>query len=226
VQQVAAKVHVRHPRCPFCHDRLSPDAPRLACNACGAWHHRGCWAEGGCCAACQSDETGLPRPPSPGEHVRLECFDCRRVAWAPTHAVGAMGRCPHCLANVPVIGGPDAGAPRQAPIALVTALGVSAVASLCLLLAHASGLWTATEALWVAALLHPAPLWLAYALVNDGDAAADADAPGEVLLSPSPAGLEASQAGAREPHSSPYLPSSPPSTLRCASWARRAARRA
>jgi len=48
------------PRCPFCHEGVGIGQPQLACNQCRAWHHQGCWAEGGGkCSSCGAGATGL-----------------------------------------------------------------------------------------------------------------------------------------------------------------------
>lgn len=47
---------VTRDRCPYCHEDLAPDQARQACDACGAWHHAGCWVEYGACAACAAAE--------------------------------------------------------------------------------------------------------------------------------------------------------------------------
>ena len=60
---------LKHPRCPYCHDKVRPDAVKLACNACMAWHHQECWIEGGDqCATCGQAETG--KSSQAGETVR------------------------------------------------------------------------------------------------------------------------------------------------------------
>ncbi len=46
------RVEVERPRCPFCHEGVNPEMAKAACDACMAWHHKGCWGEGGGCSAC------------------------------------------------------------------------------------------------------------------------------------------------------------------------------
>src|SRR4051794_212332 len=44
-------------RCPFCHSDVSPDARDwVACRACLARHHAGCWNESKACASCRATE--------------------------------------------------------------------------------------------------------------------------------------------------------------------------
>jgi hypothetical protein len=58
-------LRVEHPVCPFCKDEVRA-APQQACGACRAWHHADCWTEnGGRCAACGADVTGVVAPPRP-----------------------------------------------------------------------------------------------------------------------------------------------------------------
>lgn len=48
-----ARVGVSGPRCPFCHETITPRVEKLACDACMAWHHAACWDEaGGTCSSC------------------------------------------------------------------------------------------------------------------------------------------------------------------------------
>ncbi|MCA8921935.1 MAG: hypothetical protein KDD82_09015, partial [Planctomycetes bacterium] len=60
------QIRLRDPRCPFCHDAVTPgEREQLACNACRAWHHQDCWTEAGArCSACGSEATGLYLPSS------------------------------------------------------------------------------------------------------------------------------------------------------------------
>jgi hypothetical protein len=48
----APRVEVEGPRCPYCHESIGADDGKTACEACMAWHHRGCWQEHGACSAC------------------------------------------------------------------------------------------------------------------------------------------------------------------------------
>lgn len=62
-----ARVEVSGPRCPFCHERISPRVEKLACDACMAWHHAECWSEagqrcGGCGAGVVSGSRHVPDP--------------------------------------------------------------------------------------------------------------------------------------------------------------------
>lgn len=47
---------IRQLRCPYCHAAVRPHDEKAACHACMSWHHRACWDEHGCCAACQSGQ--------------------------------------------------------------------------------------------------------------------------------------------------------------------------
>ena len=47
------RVRVEAPRCPYCHDDVSPSDPeKQACSICMTWHHQDCWAEHGGCSSC------------------------------------------------------------------------------------------------------------------------------------------------------------------------------
>ncbi len=64
-------------RCPYCHEAVErSDQDKVACNACMAWHHAGCWNEHGACAACGADRTGLSPSTTAagatGEHLPAE----------------------------------------------------------------------------------------------------------------------------------------------------------
>lgn len=46
-------IKVELPRCPFCHENVQAEEAKHGCPDCMAWHHEGCWTEGGeKCAAC------------------------------------------------------------------------------------------------------------------------------------------------------------------------------
>src|SRR5207245_472718 len=48
-------------RCPFCHTDVAPQAADwVACSACLARHHSGCWKESGACASCRAKESLEP----------------------------------------------------------------------------------------------------------------------------------------------------------------------
>lgn len=40
------------PKCPYCHDAVTADSLKTACESCMAWHHRDCWEEHGACSTC------------------------------------------------------------------------------------------------------------------------------------------------------------------------------
>lgn len=67
-------MRVEHPRCPFCHEQASGEAPRTGCPRCLAWSHDACLREGGHrCAACGGELRLPPRAPAPREN-RLRGF--------------------------------------------------------------------------------------------------------------------------------------------------------
>lgn len=68
----ALQIHRQDDRCPYCHDGVGSELPRLACNTCAAWHHQACWEEaGGRCSACGESLTGVQeRPPEPRQAPR------------------------------------------------------------------------------------------------------------------------------------------------------------
>lgn len=41
------------PKCPYCHDSVTADSVKTACESCMAWHHLDCWQEHGACSTCQ-----------------------------------------------------------------------------------------------------------------------------------------------------------------------------
>lgn len=60
-ERTRGQVQVGRDRCPFCHVGVSPNQPKIACDACMAWHHAECWKEYGACAACAASEVaGAP----------------------------------------------------------------------------------------------------------------------------------------------------------------------
>jgi len=75
---------VKHPRCPFCHQEVVAVDPKRACEACMAWHHRDCWAEGGDrCGACGM--TGeAPPPPTRDLRPHLEHGEPQSPLLRPT----------------------------------------------------------------------------------------------------------------------------------------------
>ena len=46
-------LRVSTPRCPYCHDEVTPQSSKRACATCMTWQHAECWDEHGACAACQ-----------------------------------------------------------------------------------------------------------------------------------------------------------------------------
>lgn len=64
--EAVQEVRRERDRCPYCHDEIGVDLPRLACNTCTAWHHEACWVEGGGkCSTCGADATGTSAPAKP-----------------------------------------------------------------------------------------------------------------------------------------------------------------
>jgi len=52
---------IQRPRCPFCHEDVSPgDDEKTLCNDCLAVHHEACWSEHGGCSSC-----GMELPSEP-----------------------------------------------------------------------------------------------------------------------------------------------------------------
>lgn len=77
--EVVARDDVRVPaspvRCPFCHTDISPDATDwVACKACLARHHVGCWGEHGKCSSCAQDKF---LPATPGRRERANARPSR-----------------------------------------------------------------------------------------------------------------------------------------------------
>src|SRR5947209_6042592 len=61
-------------RCPYCHEDVRPDSRDwVACRACLARHHQGCWNESNACASCRGTEklVGAPAAPKPRSRVPL-----------------------------------------------------------------------------------------------------------------------------------------------------------
>lgn len=84
------RIQVEGPRCPYCHETVTPADAKRACERCMAWEHAECWGEGGGCVSCgvasfARPAVARPRPPrSPGE-VLLSPFDAEEV---PSYAAG------------------------------------------------------------------------------------------------------------------------------------------
>lgn len=52
-------------RCPYCHDVVTIQSSKKACEQCMAWHHKECWNETGRCSTCQFGDSHSPsNPPS------------------------------------------------------------------------------------------------------------------------------------------------------------------
>jgi len=64
-------VEVQRDRCPFCHDAVSPEQDKTACDACMAWHHKECWSNHGGCSACGEGASTATKP-SPKEAAPVQ----------------------------------------------------------------------------------------------------------------------------------------------------------
>jgi len=68
---------IKHPRCPYCHEHVTPKNTKYACHKCMAWHHNACWEEGGKCSACgnvwKQVSPGITTAPAPVAYA--EPFD-------------------------------------------------------------------------------------------------------------------------------------------------------
>jgi RING finger family protein len=71
MNQELAQVEVQRDRCPFCHDAVSPDQDKTACDACMAWHHKECWSNHGGCSAC-GEGASTEAKPSPKEGAPVQ----------------------------------------------------------------------------------------------------------------------------------------------------------
>lgn len=78
-------MHVKHPRCPYCHDDIKSAHDKVACHSCMAWHHAGCWHG---CGACRS--TSLLRLSDGIEGVE-DGSDCPAPA-GPFYGLNAFSR--------------------------------------------------------------------------------------------------------------------------------------
>ncbi len=81
---------VQHPRCPFCHEAVTPAEPhKRACGACMGWHHDACWQEHGGCAACGAGGgASAARRPSSPTSAKAGARPARRRASSQVAVVG------------------------------------------------------------------------------------------------------------------------------------------
>lgn len=80
--QEITQVEVQRDRCPFCHDAVSPDQAKTACDACMAWHHKDCWADHGGCSACGEGASTAVKP-SPKESPAPQQEGAQEAVQAP-----------------------------------------------------------------------------------------------------------------------------------------------
>lgn len=85
--EVAVKVHVQRPTCPYCRSEITPAEPKVGCPSCMAWQHASCLLESHTCAACsRSLPTATPSPkPAPAPPpVHRGALDYRifRSSWS------------------------------------------------------------------------------------------------------------------------------------------------
>ncbi len=80
-------VSISHPRCPYCHDEVSPSHDKVACASCMGWQHPECWEAHGACGACGS--SSALRGQSVAEEEQLPWY--RRPAGRADWTLGATG---------------------------------------------------------------------------------------------------------------------------------------
>lgn len=94
---------VEHPRCPYCHQGVAPREPKVACDGCMGWHHRGCWSEHGRCAACGGEAALEPPERSPPAALELAagtvCPRCARDLHADDASGVPVRACDGCQAT-------------------------------------------------------------------------------------------------------------------------------
>ena len=72
-------VSVEHPRCPYCHDAITPEQVKTPCMTCMAWHHSDCAEEHERCAACGQATAEKPKARRVGpRRVRSARFQSKR----------------------------------------------------------------------------------------------------------------------------------------------------
>lgn len=166
-----AQVEVSRERCPYCHEDVAPDQPKVACDACMAWHHSECWAEYGACAACAASQ----------------------VAGRPCTWRGWGGNQPACPRSGELVEGSqqslcpehraefDRGRRMAAPVVLIVLgtsllLGAAAFLRTTLLMRPIHGLFVTATAVMASLGLYM--LWLAWARWPE-KAAPEASSPGK-----------------------------------------------
>jgi len=55
--------NLKHPRCPYCREEVTPGEGR-GCAECMGWAHSECWLEHGKCPACGAEGESLPEASS------------------------------------------------------------------------------------------------------------------------------------------------------------------
>lgn len=79
MEQTHAIVNNSAPRCPYCHEAVTIDSSKTACESCMAWHHKDCWAEHGACSACGREQSDPPETHSSPNHPAQERIQiCQR----------------------------------------------------------------------------------------------------------------------------------------------------
>lgn len=72
-------VKLKHPRCAYCHDMVTPDCEKLACDGCMAWQHKECHGEHGACVSCGRESRQGARESRPRRTERFESEE-----WSPS----------------------------------------------------------------------------------------------------------------------------------------------
>lgn len=79
MEQTHSIVNNSAPRCPYCHEAVTINSSKTACESCMAWHHKECWTEHGACSACgRGQAESLESQSTPAHHPSPETRSCRR----------------------------------------------------------------------------------------------------------------------------------------------------
>ncbi|MDF1660706.1 MAG: hypothetical protein P1V97_02985 [Planctomycetota bacterium] len=85
------------PRCPYCHDAVTVQSSKQACEHCMAWHHKECWSEMGKCASCQFESQKDPlahRPKAFSKPILRSqpqaVMDMRKICTTPACSLAAL----------------------------------------------------------------------------------------------------------------------------------------
>lgn len=68
-------VNHSYARCPFCHEAVTVEAEKIACDQCMAWHHKECWGELGRCGSCRFEVSEQPPHRQSSEDPQLRRQD-------------------------------------------------------------------------------------------------------------------------------------------------------